>query len=78
MGLRRREAGFSVFKSLALFSGKGKETGDLIKGGNSVGDLPMPVIPHLFGRVRKISFSELGGSAPTRVFRANSGSLWAA
>jgi hypothetical protein len=67
-GYGKREAGFSMFKSLALFAGKGKETGDLSEGGNPMGDLPMPIIPHLFGRVRKIGLSELGGATPTGVF----------
>jgi hypothetical protein len=35
-GYREGEAFFCMFKSLALFSGKGEEAGDLGEGGNSM------------------------------------------
>jgi len=76
-GYGEGKTGISILESLSLFGGKGKETGDLVKGGNSMGDLPVPVIPHILRRVRKKSFSELGCSAPTRILRADSGSFWA-
>lgn len=72
-GYGEGEARLGMFQSFALFSGKGKEAGDLAKGGDPMGDLPVPVVPHLCRRVRKIGFSELGGLAPTGRARTGSG-----